>query len=113
MSNGQAAFTTNFPHAMDNAAQHMSYIIGKCFDEHITSIEATQEAEDDWVAEIVSMSRYNEDFQVACTPGYYNNEGQPNPKSIQNGAYGKGSNPYFRKMQAWRDEGNMPGLVIT
>lgn len=113
MSNGQAAFTTNFPHAMDNAARHMSYIIGKCFDERITSIEATQEAEDDWVAEIVSMSRYNEDFQVACTPGYYNNEGQPNPKSIQNGAYGKGSNPYFRKMQAWRDEGNMPGLVIT
>ena len=113
MSNGQAAFTTNFPHAMDNAAQHMSYIIGKCFDEHITSIEATQEAEDDWVAEIVSLSRYNEDFQVACTPGYYNNEGQPNPKSTQNGAYGKGSNPYFRKMQAWRDEGNMPGLIIT
>ena len=112
MSNGQAAFTTNFPHAMDASAKHMGYILNKCRDEHITTIEPTQEAEDEWVEEIKSLSRFNEDFLVSCTPGYYNNEGQPNPKSIQNGAYGKGSNPFFKKMQAWRDAGNMPGLEV-
>ena len=113
MSNGQAAFTTNFPHAMDASAKHIGYILNKCREENITTIQPTQAAEDDWVDEIVSLSRYNEDFLVSCTPGYYNNEGQPNPKSIQNGAYGKGSNPFFKKMQAWRDEGNMPGLEVT
>ncbi len=113
MSNSQAAFTTNFPHAMDACAKHMCYILTKCRDENISTIQPTREAEDAWVEEIISLSRYNEDFLVSCTPGYYNNEGQPNPKSIQNGAYGKGSNPYFRKMVAWREEGNMPGLEIT
>ena len=113
MSNSQAAFTTNFPHAMDASAKHIGYILNKCRDENITTIEPTQEAEDEWVEEIMSLSRYNEHFLVSCTPGYYNNEGQPNPKSIQNGAYGKGSNPFFKKMQAWRDEGNMPGLEVS
>ena len=113
MSNSQAAFTTNFPHAMDESAKHFGYILQKVYDENVTTIEPTQEAEDAWVEEIISLSRFNEDFQNECTPGYYNNEGQPNPKSIQNGAYGKGSNPYFRKMKAWREEGNMPGLEVT
>ena len=113
MSNSQAAFTTNFPHAMDESAKHFGYILKKVYDENVTTIEPTQEAEDAWVEEIISLSRFNEDFQNECTPGYYNNEGQPNPKSIQNGAYGKGSNPYFRKMKAWREEGNMPGLEVT
>jgi len=112
MSNAQAAFTTNFPHAMDEAARHMGYIIEQCLTGNFTTVEANQEAEDAWVQEIISLSRYNEDFLAACTPGYYNNEGQPNPKSIQNGAYGKGSNPYFAKMKAWREDGTLDGLEL-
>lgn len=112
VSNSQAAFTTNFPHAMDEAARHIGYVIGKCYAEGINTIEASQQAEDEWVEEIVSLSRYNEEFLAACTPGYYNNEGQPNPKSIQNGAYGKGPNPYFKKMAAWREADTLPGLEL-
>lgn len=35
------------------------------------------------------------------------------PKSVQNGAYGKGSNPYFKKMKTWREADNLPGLEVT
>ena len=97
---------------MDEAARHIGYILTRCFDENFTTIEADQAAEDEWVEEIVSLSRFNEDFLNACTPGYYNNEGQPNPKSIQNGSYGKGSNPYFAKMKAWREDGKLEGLIV-
>ena len=110
MSNSQSGFTTNFPHSMDETAGHIGYILNRCFSEDIETVEVTQEAEDAWVEEIIAVSRYNEDFLVTCTPGYYNNEGQPNPKSIQNGPYGKGSRPYFRITEAWRDEGTMQGL---
>ena len=79
---------------------------------NIRTVEAAAAAEDNWVQEIISLSRLSESFQAACTPGYYNNEGQPSPTSAQNGAYGKGPNAYFRKMQAWRDEGNMVGLEL-
>ena len=87
ISNGQAAFTTNFPHAMDESAKHISYIIGQCVNRNINTVDAEPEAEDAWVEEIVRLSRISEEFQASCTPGYYNNEGKPNPKSIQNGAY--------------------------
>jgi len=113
MSNAQGGFTTNFPHAMEESAHHLGYIIHRCMDENFATVEASQAAEDAWVDEIVSLSRYNEDFLASCTPGYYNNEGQPNPKSIQNGAYGKGSNPYFARIKAWREEGTMDGLELN
>jgi cyclohexanone monooxygenase len=113
MSNSQAGFTTNFPHAMDETAEHIGYILSRCFDEGIRSVEVTREAEDAWVEEIIAVSRFNEEFLAACTPGYYNNEGQPNPRSIQNGPYGKGSRPYFRITAAWREEGTMRGLQCT
>jgi cyclohexanone monooxygenase len=112
MSNAQSGFTTNFPHAMDEAACHIGYIISECTAGNVNTVEAEVGAEDEWVEEIISLSRYNEDFLASCTPGYYNNEGQPNPKSIQNGSYGKGSNPYFAKMKAWREEGSMQGLKL-
>ena len=113
ISNGQSAFTTNFPHSMDHQAKHISYIIDECAKRKIASVEATLAAEDAWVDEIISVSRYNEDFLSSCTPGYYNNEGQPNPKSMQNGAYGKGPNPYFAKMAAWREANDLAGLALS
>ena len=112
ISNGQAAFTTNFPHAMDESAQHISYIINQCLNRNINTIDANRQAEDAWVEEIIRLSRISESFQASCTPGYYNNEGQPNPKSAQNSAYGKGPNPFFAKMKAWREEGTMEGLDL-
>lgn len=111
ISNSQAGFTTNFPHAMDETSQHIGYILKECKNENLSSIEVSREAEDKWVEEIIAVSRFAADFQESCTPGYYNNEGKPNPKSVQNGPYGKGSRPYFRITAAWREEGNMAGIL--
>jgi cyclohexanone monooxygenase len=112
VSNAQSGFTVNFPHAMDEQAQHISYIINRCTTENANSVEATEEAEEAWVQEITNLSRFNQDFLESCTPGYYNNEGQPNPKSIQNGSYGAGPNAFFAKIKEWREEGTMQGLEL-
>ena len=111
ISNSQAGFTTNFPHAMDETSSHIGYMLKQCEKEQLSSIEASKESEDKWVEEIIAVSRFASDFQESCTPGYYNNEGKPNPKSVQNGPYGKGSRPYFRIIAAWREEGNMTGIL--
>ena len=113
ISNGQSAFTANFPHAMDEAAINIAYILGECDRSNVSAIEPTQQAEDEWVEEIISLSRISEDFQAACTPGYYNNEGKPNPRSVQNSSYGRGPGHYFNLMKAWRDEGSMKGLELN
>jgi cation diffusion facilitator CzcD-associated flavoprotein CzcO len=103
ISNAQSGFTVNFPHAMDEQAQHICYI---------NTVEATAAAENAWVEEIIGMSRFNQEFLESCTPGYYNNEGEPNPKSIQNGSYGAGPDAFFAKIKRWRDEGTMEGLDL-
>jgi len=69
-SNTQSAITINFPHAMDELAKHISYIVDECLNSDISTIDATIDAEDDWVARIISLSSYNEEFQATCTPGY-------------------------------------------
>jgi cyclohexanone monooxygenase len=113
ISNAQAAFTTNFPHAMDEAAQHIGYIVNQCLSGNISTIEPSEEAEEAWVQEIISLARLSESFQASCTPGYYNNEGKPNPRSVQNASHGKGPNPFFKRMKAWREEGGMQGLELS
>ena len=113
ISNAQAAFTTNFPHAMDESAQHIGYIVNQCLSGNISTIEPSEEAEAAWVQEIISQARLSESFQASCTPGYYNNEGKPNPRSVQNASYGKGPNPFFKRMKAWREEGGMQGLELS
>ena len=96
---------------MDESALHFQYLIRKCRDDGINSIEPSKAAEDAWVDHIVDISRFNADFLAACTPGYYNNEGKPSRRSIQNGAYGKGPNPFFKITRAWRESGEMDGMM--
>lgn len=112
ISNAQSGFTVNFPHAMDEQAQHICYIVKECAAGNINTVEATAAAENAWVEEIIGMSRFSQEFLESCTPGYYNNEGQPNPKSVQNGSYGAGPDAFFAKIKQWRDEGTMEGLEL-
>jgi cyclohexanone monooxygenase len=74
-------------------------------------VDVEQEAEDRWVDTVVRASAANINFLENCTPGYYNNEGQPNGELIrQNGAYAPGIMAFSNVLDAWRDEGNLAGL---
>ena len=109
-SNAQSGFTTNFPHAMDERAQHMAYLFGALKQRGAKRLEATAEGEAAWVDTMLKASRMSEAFQAECTPGYYNNEGQPNPKSAQNGSYGRGPVRFFELLAGWREVGDCDGL---
>jgi len=50
------------------------------------------------------------DFQSACTPGYYNNEGHVNV-APQNNFYGGGPIEFFKLMKKWRN-GKLEGLEV-
>ena len=93
-------------------ARHIAYIIAQCQGRNLSRIEADRDAEVAWVEEIVGLSRMNQDYQAQCTPGYYNSEGKPDPRSIKSSSYGAGSAAFFRRMAAWRDDGTMQGLKL-
>ena len=82
-------------------------------DRGATRIEASQQAEDDWVRTIVDLSQMSMQFLETCTPGYYNNEGRPAARSVRNGFYGGGSPAFIRVLEVWRARGDLDGLELS
>lgn len=112
LNNSQAAFTANFPHHMDEQSKHISHILVHCLSDGKRRIEVTRDAEEEWVAEIVKLGRMSAKFLESCTPGYYNNEGKPDQRSLNDGFYGPGPVAYFKLLKAWRDAGGMKGYDL-
>ena len=112
-SNGQSGFTVNYPHALNEQSKHLAYIIDQCLTGNHRIVEAAEQAENDWVETIVNLGRLNEQFLADCTPGYYNNEGKPQARSLQNTNYGKGPVAFYKLLEDWREEGQLRGLTLA
>ena len=108
----QSGFTATYTYSLDEQSIHLAYILKTAKEKGASRIEASQEAEDDWVKTIIEKARLVADFQEKCTPGYYNNEGNLNRKP-QNGMYGAGPIEFFSLMKKWRSKGNLEGLELT
>ena len=73
--------------------------------------EPTAAAEQAWVASIADKSMLRHDFLLECTPGYYNNEGKLGGGGFSE-VYGGGPLEFYEILRAWREEGEMNGLVF-
>jgi len=112
MGHTQTGFTANYPHALNEQSQHIAYVLKHLLDGNQRVVEATVEAEEEWVKTIIGLARMNEKFLADCTPGYYNNEGKPEARSLQNANYGAGSPAFFQLLDDWRNEGTLEGLEL-
>ena len=109
----QSGFSVNFPHMLNEQSRHLAYILGHAVEHDIDVVEAGEDAEAAWVQTILALALNNRKFFEACTPGYYNNEGKPNERSLQNGSYGLGPVAFAAVLDAWRDAGDLAGLELT
>ena len=113
IGNTQSGFTANFPHMIDEQSRHLAYILAQAGERQATLIEATPEAEAEWVQAILNTAILRQAFLEECTPGYYNNEGQPSPAAVRNGSYGGGPIAFVKILEAWREEGGLKGLELA
>ncbi|HEX2592103.1 MAG TPA: NAD(P)/FAD-dependent oxidoreductase, partial [Rhizomicrobium sp.] len=113
VSNMQSGFTANYPHMLEVQSTHLSHIIKTISDKQVRLIEPSQEAEDAWVQTIINSALNRAKFAEECTPGYYNNEGQPSALAARNGSYGAGSIAFIKLLEDWRNEGSMKGLELN
>jgi hypothetical protein len=97
---------------LNEQAKHIAYIMKHAQDHEIRALEASEQAETEWVATIVSLARNAREFQESCTPGYYNNEGKPGELSGQNGPYGGGPIAFVKVLEDWRADGALAGLEV-
>ncbi|MFP6806739.1 MAG: NAD(P)/FAD-dependent oxidoreductase [Pseudomonadales bacterium] len=111
MSAQQGGFSANYPHLLNEIAVHLAHIISHAIDSEFKTVEASDQAENSWVDGIINSSGPR--MQIGgegCTPGYYNNEGKPNPIAKYSAFYSGGSIEFWKLLAQWRDEGNFEGI---
>ncbi len=110
----QTAVTVNVPHALNEQAKHVRFLLQTAAEQDATKIEPTLEGEQMWVDEMASKARLGERFRAECTPGYYNNEGKTgNPIGFFSGTYGAGPIRFFRLLDEWRNTGRAEGMSFS
>jgi cyclohexanone monooxygenase len=107
----QGGFTVNYPHLLDEASRHACHVLGHAV-EHDLVVEATREGEDAWLSVLTESASDFRTFQEQCTPGYYNNEGQPAAGGFLGTSYGNGPLAFFQLLADWREAGTFDGLEL-
>jgi len=109
----QTAITISVPQALNEQADHVTYMVRELRDRGLSVLEPTAEGEAAYVDEIRSLARVGERFYRECTPGYYNSEGAAgNRTGFFSEMYGAGPLKFFEKLAHWRADGRLEGLVL-
>jgi cyclohexanone monooxygenase len=100
----------NIPHNLTEAGKTIAMIVRHARDAGAREVEVTKEAEDAWVALLLTGAG-RVLGSPDCTPGHFNNEGQdPGPRGKLNVGYPAGAMAYFRYLDEWRRAGVFEGL---
>lgn len=100
----QTAITISQTFIFDEQAKHVAGVLHQLLDEGVVAIEITEAAEDTWIREMDDRSVFNEAQVNACTPGYFNNEGDfQQGRPIWADAYGGGPFEYVDLLTKWRE----------
>ena len=105
-----ANLISNVPHNIVESALSAASVIGHAVTTGRRTVEPAEGAENAWVELI--LSGLGQTLPSAeCTPGYYNNEGQPIPEEAHSYVgHPQGPVAFFEFIQQWRDAGDYDGL---
>ena len=110
----QAGFGTNFVHFLSGSAAHCAAIVATCRDHGIETIEATPEAEEDWLMVLYGAIGGGATYVEHCTPGFYNSErAEPDAKAARNLVYAGSVIDYLGHLERWREQGDLAGTITT
>ncbi|MCT1639447.1 flavin-containing monooxygenase [Dietzia cinnamea] len=107
----QTAYYVNFVYMLDRKARHAARLVRHLLDSGIGTFEPTAEAEADWVAEVRRSNEPREAYWGACTPGYYNGQGEVS-KAVFRDVYNSSEIDFWNMIEAWWDSGRFEGLVF-
>ncbi|MBS0469647.1 MAG: NAD(P)/FAD-dependent oxidoreductase [Proteobacteria bacterium] len=105
-----ANLISNVPHNLTEAGKTIGLLVKETLARGAKEVEVTEDAQKAWVDLLLTgpgrMIGMND-----CTPGYYNNEGQPaGPEAKYAVGYPGGATAYFKYLDEWRSNGKFDGL---
>ena len=109
-----ANLISNVPHNLTDSGRTIATVVAEAKRRGATRVEVTQEAQDAWIALLLTGPGRMMMGSADCTPGYYNNEGQAmGPGAKYNIGYPYGASAYFRYIEGWRKSGKFEGLEFA
>ena len=112
----QSGWAINFVHILDEQSQHAAYIIQRCLERGVETIEPTEQAQQQWWEVILGhLMRGGVAFGgPECTPGYYNNEGvQGSMNDARYAPFAGGTLEFIQVLRDWRERDDLAGLELT
>jgi cyclohexanone monooxygenase len=107
-----ANLISNVPHNLTESGKTIAMTVKHALESGAAQVEVTADAEEAWLQLLLSgpgMMMANPD----CTPGYYNNEGQPLGKGADLfRGYPAGAMAFFQFIDGWRTSGSFEGLAF-
>lgn len=91
---------------------HASQIIRQTLDKNMVVAEPTQAAEDAYVARFREVAIDLTQHLEQCTPSYFTNEGDKEPKWFLFRGWGLGWGDWTRMLEHWRSSGELEGLQL-
>jgi cation diffusion facilitator CzcD-associated flavoprotein CzcO len=113
LSIAQSGFTVNFPYLLDVQAIHVAWLIAWALRADAREVEASAAAEEAWVDTVVGRSAASAERAKACTPGYYNREGQATAKTRQGSFFYGTPTEYAEILESARIDGTPAGFEIA
>lgn len=103
---------SNVPHNYVEAAETVAAIVAHAEATGATEVEPTAEGEQAWQDLLLNGSTVFGNPE--CTPGYYNNEGQPTTDATRKAmaGYPGGAVAYFTYIDGWRRSGEFEGVAF-
>jgi cyclohexanone monooxygenase len=105
----QAGASFNYTQTVEEQSAYIAHIVSRCMSSNAAVVEATQEAVDGWVNEVIAKAGPRQTMLQACTPSYYNYDGSSERArfSLLNELYGDGPLPYFNMLRQLRESGDL------
>jgi cation diffusion facilitator CzcD-associated flavoprotein CzcO len=113
LSIAQSGFTVNFPYLLDVQSTHVAWLVAEALANEVDALEVSADAEAAWVNTVMQRSVGSADRAKACTPGYYNREGEYTAKTRQGSFFFGGPTEYADTLRAWREARDFQGLEIS
>jgi cyclohexanone monooxygenase len=106
-----ANLISNVPHNLTESGRTIATMVRHALDTGAEEIEVTAEAEEEWLQLLLTGPGMGIIGSPDCTPGYYNNEGQPLGRGAEFlRGYPQGAMAFFTYLADWRDNGRFEGV---
>ncbi|MEU4657435.1 NAD(P)/FAD-dependent oxidoreductase [Streptomyces sp. NPDC023723] len=112
----QGTAAVNFVHTLEETGGHVAHLVAE-FEKRGVVGDVTPSAEKEYVDTVVQGSGLallgGGSFLRDCTPGRWNNEGDPDGRPDKNVNYPGTSTAYFTMLDEWRRRGDLGELNLT